>query len=73
MTDAALLARIEALERAMGLPRRVQLLRCETCFYEVAELSARHRKDHPACPRCGMRGLAAAATVEWPQAAGVER
>jgi DNA-directed RNA polymerase subunit RPC12/RpoP len=63
--DRQLLARIEALEHAFALPRKLPLLRCGHCDYEVAELSRRRRRS-PVCPRCGYRALAHAATVEWP-------
>jgi hypothetical protein len=64
--DRHLVARIEALERAYGCPRRAPLLRCGQCGYEVIELARRRRNR--TCPRCRCNALAHIATVDWPLA-----
>ena len=60
--DRQLAARLEAVERALGLPRRVPLLVCQECGYEVVEL----RRRRPRCPRCGLVALVRERTVTWP-------
>ena len=62
--DRLLLARLEAIERALGLPRRVSLLVCRECGYRVAEL--RRRRNRGGCPRCGRIALVQERTVTWP-------
>lgn len=63
--DPVLLARIEALERVFGCPRKVPQLQCNCCDYVVVELSQR-RWRLIVCPRCGHRSLHHIATVDWP-------
>ncbi|HEY7005191.1 MAG TPA: hypothetical protein VH392_01785 [Sphingomicrobium sp.] len=66
--DLDLARRVEALEFAFGLPRRLPLLECGECGHEVAEL----RKTKPVwcCPECGRRALVPVGLMLWPPSAG---
>jgi hypothetical protein len=62
--DFNLVRRVEALELAHRLPRRLPLLRCD-CGFEVAELNGAVGALHR-CPECGDFELTAHKLVMWP-------
>jgi predicted Zn-ribbon and HTH transcriptional regulator len=64
--DFDLVRRLEAVERALGLPRRVPLLVCRECTYEVAELRGQQPTAPKRCPECGLNALAVSRIVTWP-------
>ena len=66
--DFDLVRRVEALEFAYGVPRRVPILECEECGHRIAEL--RRPKHVRACPRCGCNALLPVAIELWPPGSG---
>jgi DNA-directed RNA polymerase subunit RPC12/RpoP len=67
--DPILEARLAALELALGCPRRVPLLRCAACGYQVAWLRSKSRLRVD-CPACDRRALERVRTVTWPPPMG---
>jgi len=67
--DFDMLRRLEAVEFALGLPRRVPLLICDDCGFEIAYL--RRPKPHATltCPQCSVVALRFRRTVTWPPSA----
>lgn len=65
VTLEQLAARIEALERAHDLPRRLPILRCESCGHEVAWVGT-NAGDDGVCPRCDCRALRPDRRECWP-------